>query len=239
MAKGNILKNIFTGLLKFLVSLFLVPVMFGMGIAFFMLFSSPPSMSASEIFFVFGFFIFLVLFLLNVLPAYVYVLGHESTHAVWAVLFRGKIKEFNVSSEGGNVVTTKTNFFVALAPYFFPFYTFLIIFLYYCLAFFFDIAQWVNWLFFLVGFTYSFHIFLTVDAIIKGQPDIKKTGYFFSFVLILILNMAIAALILKFVVPEKISMKGYFSNSYNIAVTIYGYILKHVWNYLTELYNLI
>lgn len=215
----------------------MLPVMIGLGMSFFMLFSSPPSMTSSEIFFVFGFFIFIVLFLLNVLPSYIYVLGHESTHAIWAVFFRGKIKEFNVSSSGGNVVTTKTNVFIALAPYFFPFYTFLIIFLYYGLAFFFDIAQWVNWLFFLVGFTYSFHIFLTVDAIMEGQPDIKKTGYFFSIVLIIALNLAIAALTLKFVVPEKIYLRGYFLNSYNIAVTLYQFIFSHAWKYLTELYK--
>ena len=226
MAKVNTIRNIFAALTKFLFSLLLLPMAFGLGSAFFMLFSSPTSMSASEIFFVFGYFIFLILFLLNVLPGYIYVLGHESTHAIWAVLFRGKIKEFNVSSKGGNVVATKVNFFVTLAPYFFPFYTFLIILLYYCLAFFFDIAQWVNWLFFLVGFTYSFHVFLTVDAIIEGQPDIKKTGYLFSFVLIIALNFAIAALMLKFIVPEKVSMKEYLLNSYNAAAAIYGYIFR-------------
>ncbi len=231
------MRKFFEGVAKFFVSLILLPVLLGLAAGFFKLFRNPPGMSAAEIFFVFGFFIFIVLFLLKILPGYVYVFGHESTHAVWALLFRGKVTEFNVARDHGNVVTTKSNCFIVLAPYFFPFYTFLIILVYYCLAFFFDIARWVDWLFFLVGFTYSFHIFLTVDAVSDGQSDIQKTGYFFSLVLIMALNIVTAVLILKFVTPEKISLKGYFADSAGIALAIYRFVFIHLRDWLILLFR--
>ena len=53
---------------------------------------------------------------------WIYVVGHELTHVVWSWLFGGKVKKFRASSSGGEVVVTKSNFLVALAPYFFPLY---------------------------------------------------------------------------------------------------------------------
>jgi hypothetical protein len=66
-------------------------------------------------------------FLLLPKPMWIYVLGHESTHAVWTWIFGGKVKRFKAASSGGHVVTTKNNFVITLAPYFFPFYAVLVV----------------------------------------------------------------------------------------------------------------
>src|SRR5690349_2103085 len=62
----------------------------------------------------------LVIYLLLPKPMWVYVFGHELTHALWAWLLGGKVKRFKATSKGGHVVVTRNNFLIALAPYFFP-----------------------------------------------------------------------------------------------------------------------
>src|SRR5947207_3119399 len=56
-------------------------------------------------------------------PMRTYVFGHELTHALAAMAMGGKVHKFHVSAKGGSVTLSKTNFFVALAPYCIPIYT--------------------------------------------------------------------------------------------------------------------
>lgn len=51
---------------------------------------------------------------------YLYVLGHELTHAAAVLCSFGKVESFSVTVEGGYVETTKNNLFIALSPYFIP-----------------------------------------------------------------------------------------------------------------------
>src|SRR5213593_2215443 len=69
----------------------------------------------------------LVILLLLPRPMWIYVFGHELTHALWAWLFGGRVRKFKATSQGGQVVTTKSNFLIALAPYFFPVYVALVL----------------------------------------------------------------------------------------------------------------
>src|SRR2546422_7152485 len=62
------------------------------------------------------------IYLLLPKPMWVYVFGHELTHAIWTWLFGGRVKKFKASSQGGHVLVTRNNFLIALAPYFFPIY---------------------------------------------------------------------------------------------------------------------
>src|SRR4051794_1846627 len=68
-----------------------------------------------------------VIYVLLPKPMWIYVFGHEFTHALWTWLFAGKVKKLKVSSKGGHVVVTKSNFLIALAPYFFPLYVILVV----------------------------------------------------------------------------------------------------------------
>src|ERR1051326_7573590 len=64
----------------------------------------------------------LAIYLMLPKPMWVYVVGHELTHVIWAWAFGGKVKRFKASSRGGQVVVTRSNFLIALSPYFFPVY---------------------------------------------------------------------------------------------------------------------
>ena len=63
-------------------------------------------------------------------PMWVYVFGHELTHALWTWFFGGKVKKFKVTARGGHVIITKSNSIIALAPYFFPVYGVLVVLVY-------------------------------------------------------------------------------------------------------------
>ena len=126
-------------------------------------------------------------------PMWVYVLGHEFTHALATMVCGGRVKGMKVTGEGGHVYVTKDNFFVTLAPYFVPLYAVLVF------AFFglgrmiwgwntpwaWGIFHWA------LGLAYAFHVLLTVEILRTRQPDITSQGRCFSGVIILLGNALI------------------------------------------------
>jgi len=121
-----------------------------------------------------------------------YVFGHEVTHAIWVKLFGGTVaNQFHVSLEGGHVLTDRVNTWIALAPYFFPIYSLLVISLYGMASLATDLSSY-NWvLFLLLGFTLAFHLIFTGLLIVKGQPDLHYGGTFFSLMVIYLINLLI------------------------------------------------
>ena len=75
-----------------------------------------------------GYTLWLVLWFVMPQPARAYVMAHELTHALWALLFGARIRKMKVTAKGGSVSLSKTNLLITLAPYFFPFYTVLVLF---------------------------------------------------------------------------------------------------------------
>ena len=71
-----------------------------------------------------------------------YVFGHELTHALWVWLMGGRVSRFRVGREGGHILTDKNNFLIALAPYFFPLYSILVLALYGALSLFMDMQPY-------------------------------------------------------------------------------------------------
>src|SRR5215213_4355153 len=59
----------------------------------------------------------LVVYCLLPKPMWIYVVGHEFTHALWTWAMGGRVKRFKATSKGGHVIVTKNNFVIALAPY--------------------------------------------------------------------------------------------------------------------------
>ncbi len=104
----------------------------------------------------------------------IHIFGHEITHALWSVLFGGKVQEIYVSrSQGGFSSYTRGNFLVTLAPYFFPLYSIMFLAVWALAA-----PVFKPWLVAAVGFTTSFHILLTLYSLKLGQSDIRKSGFF-------------------------------------------------------------
>ncbi len=122
-------------------------------------------------------------------PMKTYVAGHELTHALWGLLFGAAPTRLRVSAAGGSVHLSKTNVLITLAPYFFPFYTFvvavaaLIVF-----AFVRPLPFLPLWMF-LVGFTWAFHALFTFETLAQRQPDVTTYGRVFSWTFIYLANL--------------------------------------------------
>jgi hypothetical protein len=131
----------------------------------------------------------IVVFLLLPKPMWVYVFGHELTHAVWTWIFGGSVKRFKAGAEGGHVMTTKSNFLIVLAPYFFPLYAVLLVMVF---VVFILVGAWhkayVPWFYLLLGAAYAFHLTLTWHILRTRQTDITSQGYIFSAAVIFLGN---------------------------------------------------
>ncbi len=86
-------------------------------------------------FFSLGVILWMVAFFGLPRPQWLYVFGHELTHALCVTLLGGKVHRFEVGSKGGHVLSDRTNTWIALAPYFFPIYSVLAIVIYGILRF--------------------------------------------------------------------------------------------------------
>jgi hypothetical protein len=159
--------------------------------------------------------VYFVMHLLLWKPIFMHVMGHELTHAFWAVVLGGKIKSLLVSREGGQVTLSKTNFFIALAPYFFPLYTFLILPIYFVAA-----AKFYPVLSFFIGFSLAFHFALTVHSLKDQQSDIAQVGTFFSLSFVYLMNVIVLVIVLAVVTPEVIGLGEFFKEMWGLFLKI-------------------
>jgi len=128
---------------------------------------------------------------------YLYVLGHELTHAIFVYLFRGKVTGFHVSLEGGYITTNKTNLIIALSPYFVPFWSVVAVAIFLLFRHTTGLPLHADKvLFAAIGITWTFHFVWTLWMIPRDQPDLKENGTFFSLVVIYLANLLVMALLL-------------------------------------------
>ena len=135
-----------------------------------------------------------VIFLMLPKPMWIYVFGHELTHALWTWLFGGQVKKMKVSSKGGHVLISKTNFLIALAPYFFPLYAFMVIGTFALGDLIWHWQGYAAWFHLLLGAAYAFHLTLTFHVLQTRQSDITSQGYLFSAVVIFLGNAIVLLL---------------------------------------------
>lgn len=136
----------------------------------------------------------LAIYLLLPKPMWVYVVGHELTHVLWTWLMGGRVKKFRATSSGGHVIVTKSNFLIALAPYFFPLYAILLALVYTFGAHFWNWHRHAVWFHLLLGAAYAFHLTLTWHILQSRQSDITQQGYLFSATVIFLGNLAVLLL---------------------------------------------
>lgn len=123
---------------------------------------------------------------------YLYVLGHELTHAFFVVIYRGKVTDFHVSTKGGYITTNKTNLMIALSPYFVPWWSCVTVSAFVLLRLFFDLSKpWDLALYGIMGLTWTFHVVWTIWMIPRDQPDLRENGTFLSLVVIFFGNLLV------------------------------------------------
>ena len=167
-------------------------------------------------------------------PLRIYVFGHELTHAIMAKAMGGKVFDFQASRDGGYVLTDKSNFWIALAPYFWPLYSIIVIAAYGVAGIFYDLQAYTPILFGLLGLTWAFHFSFTLWMIPKGQTDLAAHGTFFSLVVIYLLNLILLCALLIFAAPD-VTFKAFgrevaahASDFANLVLELFNTALLHV-----------
>jgi hypothetical protein len=192
---------------KFVVALFLLPACAILSQTFFTAFARATvaeRLWAGEEFWFFslGAVLWLIAFFGLPRPIVLYVFGHELTHALWVWLMGGRVSRFKVGRAGGHILTDKNNFLIALAPYFFPLYSILVIALYGVLSLFLNLQPYGRFLYALVGVTWAFHFTFTCWMIPKNQSDLSDNGTFFSLVVIYLINLVLLSAMLIIASPH-------------------------------------
>lgn len=155
----------------------------------------------------------------------VYVFGHELTHAFWVWLLGGKIYRFKATRKGGYIETNRTNFWIALAPYFHPLYPILIVELYGVASWFYDVSAFTPLLFGMLGLTWAFHFSFTLWMIPKGQSDLTSHGTIFSLLVIYLMNVITLAALLIFAAPE-VTFRLFGHELYRQTIGLVAFILN-------------
>jgi len=180
--------------------------------------------SREAVFFGLGVSLSLVLFFFarGRILTYLYVLGHEYTHALFVWLCRGRVNRVHVSARGGHILTNRNNFLISLSPYFFPFYSAVAI-----LAW--VVYGWIVaehaapdpvWLYGLIGFTWAFHLAFTVWMVLREQPDVEQNGRLFSFTVIFAANVLLISAMLVVASPTA-SFRSFFASLWENARTFF------------------
>ncbi|MGI8438010.1 MAG: hypothetical protein ACR2NX_14115 [Chthoniobacterales bacterium] len=196
-----------TRLVKFVVALFLLPLCGILTQSFFTVFAQATvtqRLWAGEEFWFFslGVVLWLIAFFGLPRPLLVYVFGHELTHALWVLLMGGRVSDFQVRRDGGHIVTDRNNFWISLAPYFFPLYSVLALVAYGIASLFTDMPPYGRILYAIIGVTWAFHLTFTVWMIPKSQTDLTSNGTFFSLVLIYLMNLCLLCVLLVLASPH-------------------------------------
>ena len=195
--------------LKFLVAILLLPLCVGMAKALLSVLGGSGPADTIWVAMLAGVACWVVIYLLLPKPMWIYVFGHELTHALWTWFFGGQVKKFKATSNGGHVVITKNNFLIALAPYFFPLYAIIVVLV-------FGIGNWawgwtryLVWFHLLLGATYAFHITLTWHILKTRQSDITQQGYLFSAVIIFLGNTGLLLIGIPWLTGQGRSLSGF------------------------------
>lgn len=221
------------------IGLLLLPFGIGATFAFVKIVAGVVVLTKEHYYFLAGFGGYFLTHILLYKPLSMYVFGHEFTHVLWTFMFGGNIKSMKVSSRGGHVVVTKSNFLINLAPYFFPIYTFFVFLIYWLFSYMFYVEKYFAVFLFLIGFSLAFHLALTFFAIRQRQSDIHEIGYVFSLSFIYVVNIFVVMLVLKMIFPLEIKYMDFVKISCYKSKEIYILIVFSLCQLINKLNKLI
>ena len=176
---------------KLIIAILLLPICGGAAMALLKVLHACGSADTTWIPLLAGAACWIVIFFLLPKPMWIYVFGHELTHVLWTWLFGGQVKKMKVTSKGGHVIISKTNFVIALAPYFFPLYVVLVVVMFALGNLIWNWHGYLVWFHLCVGAAYAFHLTLTFHVLQTQQSDITSQGYLFSAAIIFLGNVCV------------------------------------------------
>ncbi len=216
----------FKKLLKAVSAVLFIPIVISSTKAFFNSFDDLFFMNINMFFPISGFFAYPAFQTIFIKPMYIYSIGHEIVHVIATWICGGKVTSFNITQRGGEIMTTKNNVLIRLSPYFIPIHTIFLLFVFWIISKFTSVFGILNIFTFLVGFTMSFHIFMTIEVMKMRQPDIMRTGYIFSVLFIYTANIFILELVVSFLLKD-ISFIAYIKETIVLSRDMYvGAFLK-------------
>lgn len=207
-------------ILRFILSILLIPTCTAVTISFYNGVGSIKNISYSGLIFILGAFSYCIAHLLLFKLDFMYILGHEVMHAIATFFSGGKVFGMKVSNKEGSVNTSSPNLFVMLSPYLVPVYVILIALVYFTLSFFTDVSRFSTHFIFFAGFFLMFHLVYTAESIRDKQSDMMKTGYFFSFFFIYIVNLILVFFIISLLFPQAL-FSGFISASFEKSKQFY------------------
>ena len=223
-----------TRVLNTIIAVFLLPLAAIWSLTFFHLFAQETVHHrywATEEFWFFGLGALLWMVAFFGIPRqasiYLYVYGHELTHAVWVWLMGGRVSAFEVRRDGGHIMTNKSNIWIALSPYFYPIYSVLVMVLYAIGWMFCDMTPHTRWLFLALGFTWTFHMSFTLWMIPKGQTDLSFHGTFFSLVIIYLMNLALLTGMVLLTAPH-LTLRGFGHEFLHNAIEFSSWVAEYL-----------
>lgn len=162
---------------------------------------------------------------------YIYVLGHELTHALAAKLCFGHVRSFKIDFDGGYVETDTDNLFIALAPYFVPLWMLCWLGGLWLANWAFPFDAYLPWFYAGFGFWWSFHIYWTIWVIPREQPDMIENGLLLSMLIVIVMNILLLIIILCCF--DVISPSGYLADFVSSAQRIWG-AMQDCWQLLAR-----
>jgi hypothetical protein len=165
-------------------------------------------------------------------PLRPYVWSHEMMHGVWAWLSGGRVRELKGwSYEGGYIVTDKYNFWIALVPYIYPFYSIPVLAAWGVAGMLGMDWEYRTWFLAALGWTWMYHVAFTIWMLPKGQTDFLGPGRIFSLVWIWLLNAVLLSLFAVMLAPD-VTWGMYFEQLEVNTQSFYEWIgrgILHLW----------
>ncbi len=165
---------------------------------------------------------------------WLYVAGHELTHALAAWSSGGKVFAIHVEEKGGHVDLSESNAFVALAPYCIPLHALIVVVGYRILVWARPHAATDLLFLALLGGALAFHALMTWETLTQvEQPDLKAAGgALFSWAVISAVNGIVLLLVLKVLFPETVrlglSFQGAFKDGWWFWSKVFAFCLPSI-----------
>ncbi|GEM_PF-2883521 len=174
-----------------------------------------------------GFGFFILFFFIFGAPVKSYILEHEISHVLFALMSGVRIKKISLKRSNAYVKTERVNIVIALAPYSLPLYTLFLIVVYSISSKAVSHPLFTAAMYFLFGVTLSFHIVATIHYLQLDQPDLTRYGYAGSLVLVFTWSLIVLSIIF-FLMFRKIDLYGFFQASVKDAFDVYRILFSYL-----------